>query len=154
MRHSKAKILKTETRFNLVIASPFDLRLTVTKHAGWHWSIPGEVWENESFWSGIYFNDVPIGLRMSATGNSVNIVAFSESKLSDSDITELKLIITAGLGANEDLAAFYQFALDDPILSATIKDLYGMRIGLLDDVFGRVILAILLRWPLLPAVSK
>jgi len=82
---------------------------------------------------------------MTAAGNRVNIVAFSGSKLADQDISELKTIIRSGLDADEDLTGFYQLAQGDPILSITVKDLYGMRVGLLDDVFGRVILAILLQ---------
>jgi 3-methyladenine DNA glycosylase/8-oxoguanine DNA glycosylase len=145
MRRSKATKLNTESRFSLLIPSPFNFHFTVAKPAGWHWSTLDEVFENGVFWSGIYLKNNPIGLRMSATGKKVDILAFSESKLSDQDIPELQTILQFGLGADEDLNAFYQFARGDPILSITIKDLDGMRTGLLDDVFGRVILAILLQ---------
>jgi DNA-3-methyladenine glycosylase II len=42
---------------------------------------------------------------------------------------------------DEDLNSFYDFAHSDKILSRVVKDLFGMRAGRLDDVFGRVILA-------------
>ncbi len=145
MRLIEATNLKIENRFSLTVPRPFDFRLTVAKPAGWHWSTLGEAFENGVFWSGIYLNDLPIGLRMSAVGSRVRVVAFSESTLSDRYLSELTSIIWFGLGADEDLAAFYEFAREDPILSVTVKDLYGMRIGLLDDVFGRAILAILLQ---------
>ena len=145
MNHSTAIDLKTENRFSMLIPSPFDFRLTVAKPAGWHWSTLNEVFKDGIFWSGMYLKNLPIGLRMSSTGAKVNVVTFSKSTLSNQDITLLKSIIRSGLGVNEDLPAFYQFARKDPILSVTVKDLYGMRIGLLDDIFGRVILAILLQ---------
>lgn len=145
MDHTKATDLITENRFSLRIPSPFDFHLTVDKPAGWHWSTLNEIFEDGIFWSGMYFKNSPTGLRMSATGNRVNVVAFSKSRLSNQDISELKSILRSGLGANENLPGFYQFAQEDPILSVTVKDLYGMRIGLPDDIFGRVILAILLQ---------
>jgi 3-methyladenine DNA glycosylase/8-oxoguanine DNA glycosylase len=145
MDNSTVIDLKTENRFSFLIPGPFDFRLTVAKPAGWHWSTLNEVFKDGIFWSGMYLNDLPIGLRMSSTGAKVNVVAFSTSTLSSQDITLLKSIIRSGLGVNEDLPAFYQFSMEDPILAVTVKDLYGMRIGLLDDIFGRVILAILLQ---------
>ncbi len=145
MEHTTESVLKMENHFKLMVPGPFNFRLTVAKPAGWHWSTLNEVFENGVFWSGMYLGNIPLGLRMSAEGNRVNVAAFSMSKLSDPDLSELKSIILSGLGASDDLLAFYQFAQKDSVLSVTVKDLYGMRIGLLDDIFGRVILAILLQ---------
>jgi len=44
-----------------------------------------------------------------------------------------------------DIGAFYSFAEKDAILTRVVRDLYGMRIGRLDDLFGRVILTITLQ---------
>jgi 3-methyladenine DNA glycosylase/8-oxoguanine DNA glycosylase len=54
-------------------------------------------------------------------------------------------MVLSGLGADEDLGGFYRFADHDPVLKKTITDHPGMRIGLLNDVFGSVILTILLQ---------
>ncbi len=137
--------LKETTRFNLFVPQPFDFRLTVAKPAGWHWSTPGEVFENGTLWSGVYLRGKPVGLKMSAVQESVDVVAYSSPDLSRNEVSELRAVIGSGLGADEDLAGFYQFAGSDPVLSVTAKDLYGMRIGRLDDTYGRVILAILLQ---------
>ncbi|MDD5083202.1 MAG: hypothetical protein PHU08_07525, partial [Dehalococcoidales bacterium] len=137
--------LNEATRFNLVVPPPFDFRLTVAKPAGWHWSTPQEVFENGTLWSGVYLRGKPVGLKMSADQESVNVVAYSASDLSRVEVDELKTVISSGLGADEDLISFYDFAQNDPILAITVKDLHGMRIGCLDDLFGRVILAILLQ---------
>jgi hypothetical protein len=120
--HTIAIDLKTENRFSLLIPGPFDFHLTVAKPAGWHWSTLNEIFGDSIFWSGIYFKKSPIGLKMSATGNKVNVVAFSNSLLADMDVSELKSNIRSGLGASEDLPAFYQFAREDPILSVTVED--------------------------------
>jgi DNA-3-methyladenine glycosylase II len=55
------------------------------------------------------------------------------------------VIVRAGLGADEDLTGFYAFAQEDPVLKRATADHPGMRIGDVDDVFGGVVLAILLQ---------
>jgi DNA-3-methyladenine glycosylase II len=82
---------------------------------------------------------------MSASGNKVQVVIYYSSVLLPEERTSLRSILWSGLGGEEDLAGFYRFAEKDPILSTTVKDLYGMRLGTVDDVFGRTILAILLQ---------
>jgi DNA-3-methyladenine glycosylase II len=145
MQHTEATVLKDETHFTLTIPEPFNFQLTVAKPAGWNWSTLNETFDNGIFRSGIYLNARPTGLKMSASQNRVEVTAYSELTLSGGEISSLKSIVLSGLGAGEDLPAFYEFARDDRILAATVKDLYGMRIGTLDDVFGWVILAILLQ---------
>ena len=82
---------------------------------------------------------------MNATEEQVRISTFSASVLLPGMINELKGIISSALGLDEDLLGFYTFARKDPVLTITVEDLRGMRVGRLDDVFGRTILAILLQ---------
>jgi DNA-3-methyladenine glycosylase II len=137
--------LKEATDFSLSVPQPFDLRITVAKPAGWHWSTPEETFENGTLWSGVYLRGKPVGLKMFAIQESVGVVVYSSQGLSPNEVNELKIIINSGLGVDEDLNGFYEFAQNDPVLATTVNDLYGMRIGRLDDIFGRVILAILLQ---------
>jgi 3-methyladenine DNA glycosylase/8-oxoguanine DNA glycosylase len=137
--------LKQTGQFSLTIPEPFNFQLTVAKPAGWHWSTPGEIFEKGTLWCGVYLAGQPVGLKMSSARHLVNAVVYSGSNLSPSNVTKLKTLINSGLGADENLASFYRFARKDPVLSITVKDLYGMRVGRLDDVFGRAILAILLQ---------
>jgi 3-methyladenine DNA glycosylase/8-oxoguanine DNA glycosylase len=137
--------LKQTGQFSLTIPEPFSFRLTVAKPAGWHWSTPGEIFEKGTLWCGVYLEGQPVGLKMSSAKGLVNTVVYSGSNLSRSDTTKLKTLLNSGLGADEDLTGFYRFARKDRVLSITVKDLYGMRVGRLDDVFGRAILAILLQ---------
>jgi DNA-3-methyladenine glycosylase II len=137
--------LEETGRFDLRIPEPFDFVRTVAKPAGWHWSTPGEVFLDGILWSGVYIGDIPVGLKLSATKNTVHVTAFSGSGLTPKETALLKPVIRYGLGADEDLPGFYRFARDDPVLSAVVHDLDGMRTGLLEDVFGGVILAILLQ---------
>jgi DNA-3-methyladenine glycosylase II len=137
LRHAEA--------FTLAIPEPFDFSLTVSKPAGWPWSTPKEVFENNTLWTGVRIEDIPVGLFMQAQKNRVSIKAYTASPLTKEDKDDLRDLISAGLGADEDLAGFYRFARDDPVLEKVTTDHYGMRIGLLDDVFGGVILAILLQ---------
>jgi 3-methyladenine DNA glycosylase/8-oxoguanine DNA glycosylase len=130
---------------NLTLPEPFDFAKTVAKPAGWHWSTPEEIFQAGVLWSGLYVQEKAIGLRVSASGNEVQIAVYSPSRLSRAELSSLRSVLWDGLGGEEDLIGFYHFAENDPILSTAIKDLYGMRAGTLDDVFGRTILAILLQ---------
>lgn len=137
--------LETRHRFSLLIPEPFDFPLTVAKPAGWHWSTPREIYQDSVLWSGLYVRDEPVGLKMSASGNKVTVDVYSGPVYAKEWIDEVRSVIWSGLGADEDLEGFYRFAKADPVLSLTVQDLYGMRTGLVDDVFGGTILAILLQ---------
>ncbi len=124
---------------------PFDFSLTVSKPAGWHWSTPGEAFDDGVLWSGCYVNGRPVGLRMTGRENAVSVNVYATSRLSRDETALLRANVESGLGSDEDLNAFYAFAADDEVLSVATRDLYGMRVGRLEDVFGRVILAITLQ---------
>jgi DNA-3-methyladenine glycosylase II len=132
-------------QLRLTIPEPFDFSRTVAKPAGWHWSTPEETFRDGVLWSGLYIQDRPVGLRISASANRVMALVYSSSILSHRELSTLRSIIWNGLGGEEDLIGFYRFAENEPILSTTVRDLYGMRLGTLDDVFGRTTLAILLQ---------
>jgi 3-methyladenine DNA glycosylase/8-oxoguanine DNA glycosylase len=132
-------------RFTLTIPEPFDFALTVAKPAGWPWSTPREIFENNTLWTAVRVRDFPVGLVMSARKNRVRVKTFTRSPLSKEDRDDLEEMVRAGLGADEDLAGFYRFAQNDPVLKIATTDHPGMRVGLVDDVFGGVILAILLQ---------
>ena len=131
--------------FTLAIPEPFDFALTVAKPAGWPWSTPKEIFEKSTLWTGIRIGDTPVGLVMNAKKNRVTVRAYTASPLTKPVAADLKDMMSAGLGADEDLIGFYRFADNDPVLKQSVSDHPGMRIGLLDDVFGGVILAILLQ---------
>ncbi len=132
-------------RFTLTLPEPFDFHLTVAKPAGWHWSTPREVFLEGILWSGMYVRDIPVGLKLSARGPEVMVTVFGKSPLEPDLIEELREQVWAALGGDEDLSGFYRFAGGDPILAAVTDHLYGMRVGMVRDLFGDVILAILLQ---------
>jgi DNA-3-methyladenine glycosylase II len=132
-------------QLEVVLPEPFDFSLTVAKPAGWHWSTPGEVSESGTLWTGTYVDGEPVGLKMSAAGRRVTVTVYVRSQLTNSEKDMLQTAIRLGLGEDEDLNAFYAFARGDDVLSLAVKDLYGMRVARLDDLFGRVILAITLQ---------
>lgn len=132
-------------QFTVTISEPFDFALTVAKPAGWPWSTPKEIFENKTLWTAVRIRNIPVGLVMSARKNKVLVRAFPPVPLEKEDTADLEDMVRAGLGADEDLAGFYRFAQDDPVLRQATTDHPGMRIGLLDDIFGGVILAILLQ---------
>jgi len=132
-------------RIILTIPEPFHFSRTVAKPATWHWSTPEEMFHDGILWTGVYVGDVPLGLKMSAVKNKVNVTVFSDTVLTSKELSLLQSTIWSGLGGDEDLAGFYQFARNDMLLSETIERLFGMRLATLDDVPGRTFLAILLQ---------
>ena len=132
-------------RFSLQIPDPFDFSLTVAKPAGWHWATPKETFEDGVLWSGMYLGEEPVGLKLHTGKKWVDVRVFTRKALEEGALRELKDLVRSGLGADEDLPGFYRFARDDPVLSTTVADLYGMRVGMFDDIFGDTILAILLQ---------
>ena len=132
-------------RFEITMPQPFDFRLTVAKPAGWHWSTPNEVFSAGTLWSGTYLNGKPVGLKLSAIHENVSVSVYVQTRLTDTEQAMLLAAIKLGLGEDEDLNEFYRFAYNDEVLSIAVQDLYGMRAGRLDDLFGRVILAITLQ---------
>jgi DNA-3-methyladenine glycosylase II len=132
-------------RFILRVPEPFDFSLTVAKPAGWHWATPKETFEDGILWSGISLGRTPVGLKMQSGEGDVEVHVFCEKALDAEALRELRDLVGSGLGADEDLLGFYGFARDDPVLSTTVDDLYGMRVGTFDDIFGDTILAILLQ---------
>jgi 3-methyladenine DNA glycosylase/8-oxoguanine DNA glycosylase len=141
-----AKELEKAARLRLTIPEPFDFALTVAKPAGWHWSTPTETFEEGVLWSAFRLRDKPVGLRLSSPGGTrVNAVAYSGFEMNDVLRAELREALEFGLGKRLDLQGFYRFAAKDPVLRKTVRDRYGMRIGRLDELFGRVILAITLQ---------
>jgi 3-methyladenine DNA glycosylase/8-oxoguanine DNA glycosylase len=132
-------------QFTLSLPDPFNFALTVAKPAGWHWSTPRESFEDGILWSGMYVGDTPVGLKLSAEGTTVTVAVYGESPLDQHLLEQLKSQVWSALGGDEDLPGFYRFAGDDPILSAVTDHLSGMRVGMARDLFGDVILAILLQ---------
>ncbi len=135
--------------FEVVIPEPFDFLLTIGKPAGWYWCSPREVFEDGTLWGGLYMPEelghVPVGVKLHCEDDVVRVEAYAAKKLTQPAVEYLKGEIEAGLGKDLDLAGFYKFARRDPVLKHTVKDLYGMRLGSFDDLFGRISLAILLQ---------
>jgi len=132
-------------RFTLVVPEPFDFNLTVAKPAGWHWSTPRETFEERTLWTGMYVGEIPVGLKLSARKNRVSVTAYGEASPGGDLLETLKEEVWSALGGDEDLRGFYRFARGDPILAVVVEHLKGMRVGMARDLFGDVILAILLQ---------
>ncbi len=132
-------------RLALTLPDPFDFTLTVAKPAGWHWSTPREVFEEGILWTGMYAGGVPFGLKLSAEKRRVQAIVYASFPPAGGTLRILEEQVWTALGGDEDLRGFYRFARKDPILSVVVKHLRGMRSGMPGDLFGDVILAILLQ---------
>jgi len=138
--------LQETTQFRLTIPEPFDFALTVSKPAGWTWSTPTEAFEDGVLWGGTSLGDMPVGLKLtSPVAGHVTATAYTAVELTGAARNGLRDALEFGLGKHLDLKGFYSFARKDDILDKTVRDLYGMRAGRMEVLFGRVILAICLQ---------
>jgi 3-methyladenine DNA glycosylase/8-oxoguanine DNA glycosylase len=138
-------ILKHKASLKLSMPEPFSFELTVNKPAGWHWATPAETFRNGKFWTGIYLDDEPVGLKMHATGRNVWTDIYQEATANVVDLETLERELRKGLGEQEDITGFYRFAKNEPLLDEVVGHLHGMRLGTNRDLFGPVILAICLQ---------
>lgn len=141
----KGKKLRKAAEFEVFIPQPFDFDLTVAKPAGWNWCSPGERYEEGVIWAGFYLSEHPIGLKLYQSSSQVVVEVFGSAGISSEGLGYVRHAVEYGLGKNVDMKGFYEFAGQEPVLDKAVEDLHGMRPGRLDDIFGRVILAISLQ---------
>ncbi len=119
------------------------------KPAGWWWSTPREVFENNTLWTSARLDKRLYGLRLQGTGSSrkprVACAVFSDKTLSDAEKDYVSRTVERALGAREDIREFYDIACKDNILRQTIDDLYGMRTVAWPELFPALILAVTLQ---------
>jgi 3-methyladenine DNA glycosylase/8-oxoguanine DNA glycosylase len=133
-------------RFDLTVEEPFDFGLTVRKPAGWHWSTPFEVFENNTLYTTLRLSNFKLtGLKLKSYKETVKAEALSRRPLDGSEKEELLQRVKLGLGVEDDIKGFYALAERDPLIKRLKRDLYGMRLGFPNDVFERALLAICLQ---------
>ena len=129
---------------------PYNFSLTIRKPAGWPLFTPLEVYENNTLWTAVIFNDSLVGLRFTSKGTTkkpdIKAKIFLENKLSKEELDKIKKAIVHSIGADDDLHEFYALAEKDSILKHVITDLSGMHsTSSGDTIFPDAILAILLQ---------
>jgi DNA-3-methyladenine glycosylase II len=128
---------------------PYSFELTVHKPAGWWWSTPDEVFEDNTCWTATRFKNMLLGLKLRFTGAlqkpRIECTMFSNADLSRVEKQQIMLRIKRALRTEEDLTEFYKLARKDEILSAVVKDLYGMHTVAWPELFPALILAVTLQ---------
>jgi 3-methyladenine DNA glycosylase/8-oxoguanine DNA glycosylase len=141
--------LRRRTKFEIAPLPPFDFGLTVRKPAGWDLFTSKEVYEAGTLWTGIRFEGRPIGLKIQSSGTVesplVLVGVYAAGAISMKDAGRMRDILTACLGAKQDLKDFYGFAVKDEILRHVVDDLYGMHDTQAVSLFNSVILGICLQ---------
>ena len=136
-------------RFELSAVPPYNFELTVHKPAGWWWSTPNEVFQDDVLWTTTRLNSKLVGLRLNSSGTSrkptVCCAAFSDSRMSDKEKENVTHAVERGLGVKEDINEFYKIAEKDKILRQSAEDLFGMRTVAWPELFPALILAVTLQ---------
>ncbi len=142
-------VLKKEYSFKMEAIPPYSFELTVHKPAGWWWSTPHEVFEDNTLWTATRFRDKLIGLKLESLGTlidpKIRCTIFSDEEINDTEKSEITLRIKKALRTEENLEEFYKMARKDNILKDVIEDLYGMRTRGWQDLFPTLMLAVTLQ---------
>jgi hypothetical protein len=129
--------------------APYDFALTVHKPAGWPLFTPFEVYNEGILRTALQFDGELMGLKLSNRGATraplILVEVFTTEVPSASQRKNIRETLTAKLGANQDLRAFYRMARRDPILKYAVRDLYGMHDTDAASLFSEATLAILLQ---------
>jgi 3-methyladenine DNA glycosylase/8-oxoguanine DNA glycosylase len=140
-------MLRRVWRFEIAPVPPFDFRLTVRKPAGWDLFTSGEVFDDETLWTGIRFEGRPVGLEIRSRGTveepRVLVGVYAAEEVSSR--RELRDVLSVCLGAEQNLKEFYDFAMKDAILKHVVEGLYGMHDTQAVSLFNSVILSICLQ---------
>lgn len=132
--------------FIVAIPQPFNFELTVHKPAGWDWGAPGETWKKATLYTAFNLTDeLSVGLKLRAKGDEVTAEVSVPGRLSANDRARVVERVKNGLGVQADLEGFYKLAKTDKLVKQLTSDLYGLRIGFLNGVFERCLLAITLQ---------
>lgn len=141
--------LRRRAEFEIAPLPPFDFGLTVKKPAGWDLFTSGEVYEGGTLWTGVRLEGRPIGLKIQSRGTVekplVLVGAYAARGISGKEADRLREVLTVGLGAEQDLKGFYDFAMKDGILRHVVADLYGMHDTQAVSLFNSVVLSICLQ---------
>jgi DNA-3-methyladenine glycosylase II len=128
---------------------PYSFALSVHKPAGWWWSTPTEVFENDTLWTTARLGTRLYGLRLEAAGSSrkpgVACTVFSDKPLDEAEKAHVSSTVERALGVKEDIRDFYSMACEDEILRQTVEDLRGMRTVVWPELFPALILAVTLQ---------
>jgi len=141
--------LARKSRFAITPTAPFDFKLTVKKPAEWSLFNAGEIYEVGTLWTATRLQGKLLGLKLSSVGTverpHVDIALFTADRLTDRELTDLKVALATLIGADQDLKDFYDMARKDDILRHTVEDLYGMHDTQTAYLFNSVVLSICLQ---------
>ena len=141
--------LAHRSRFSITPTAPFDFKLTVKKPAEWSLFNAGEIYEVGTLWTATRLQGKLLGLKLSSVGTverpHVDIALFTADRLTDRELTDLKVALATLIGADQDLKDFYDMARKDDILRHTVEDLYGMHDTQTAYLFNSVVLSICLQ---------
>lgn len=141
--------LRLRGRLEIDPLPPFNFRLTVRKPAGWDLFTSGEIFEDETLWTGIRFEGRPVGLKIQSRGTlrrpRVAVAVYSGREMPEEAMERLRATLAVCLGADQDLKEFYEFARKDGILKHVVESLNGMHDTQGVSLFDSVILGICLQ---------
>jgi 3-methyladenine DNA glycosylase/8-oxoguanine DNA glycosylase len=141
--------LKRRFGFSIRPKAPYNFGLTVHKPAGWALFTPFESYEEGILRTAFHLNGTLLGLKIRNRGTTGEPAIFVEVFMTGVPTPDQKKTIretlSAKLGADQDLEAFYRMARKDSILKHAVRDLYGMHDTDTASIFAEATLAILLQ---------
>ena len=128
---------------------PYNFELTVHKPAGWWWSTPTEIYQNQTLWTATRQKNELLGLKLTQTGTTekpkIQTKIYSKTKLTSKEKEQTEQTLKRALRTEENITNFYKIAKKDRILNQATQDLYGMHSMSWPELLPPLILAITLQ---------
>ncbi len=143
--------MRLERRFGFRLRPrpPYSFELTVHKPGGWPLFTPLEVYEEGVLWTALHIGGALTGLRLSSRGTVREPLILAEVFLagrpSQRQRESIRSAVSLRLTTDDDLSGFYRMARRDPILSHTVRDLYGLHDTNPGQLFSEAAVAVLLQ---------
>lgn len=139
--------LKHKIEFGIIPTSPLHFDSTFFKPA--HFPSNDMKWQPGKRWQTMVFGGEKLGMVFENAGTTrnpkVTVKVFSEKKLSNDLLENIKKEIIWRYNLDLDLSQFYQDVGNDPLLKPVIKRFYGLRPMCPGSLYEYLIIAIVLQ---------
>lgn len=143
----KTLVLKNKKEFFILPTVPFHFDGTFHKPS--HFPDKLDDWESGKYWQTIRIGKKLFGLKIENKGETrkpkIKVSVFYDKDVSDKEIESIKREVIWRFDLNADLKEFNKFAKDDKRFYPIFKKWLGMRNSSSEDLYGLLIVAVVLQ---------
>ena len=143
----KTQVLKNKKDFSIYPTAPFHFDGTFNKPS--HFPDKLDDWESGIYWQAIRIDKRLFGLKIKNKSDvqksKIKVSVFYDKSISDKEIENIKQEIIWRFDLNADLKEFNKLAKNDKRFSPIFKKWFGMRNSSSEDLYGLLVVAIVLQ---------